>query len=216
MGNKNYIVNGGIIKLVDFVSVTSKGKKVISPKNSYLLNLGIKALDLKTIGCNFVIDTVYKNDTERLNNNTSVRSSKYDKINNNISLKDIVNLFNLINVLLDDRQLLCRINDKENLIVQVVRSEAKLTQYFKREKDSEVITVVKTYDLVTDTITESEEKTRKGLAKWTDDDTKKALENFKKCDGVLTDKNSNKIDFSSHIKPLENKTEKTEKNSKSA
>ena len=47
--NKNYLINDGIIKLVDFVSTSSKGKKTISAKNTYLLNLAVKALELKSI-----------------------------------------------------------------------------------------------------------------------------------------------------------------------
>ena len=216
--NKNYLINDGIISLVEFVTVSSKGKKTISKKNAYLLNLATKALSLKKIGCNFVVDTEYKNDTVRLSNNTTCKNSRYDKNSNSISTKDLVNVLNLVNLFLDDRQLLARHNDKNNLIIQVVKPEAKLIvgkSLFKREKNSSIITTVTSYDLVTDKEVEEEEKTRNGICFLKDDDIKQALENFKACNNVL-EYNGNKISFTSYLTKTLKDYEEEEKNVKNA
>ncbi len=186
--NKNYLVNDGVIKLVDFVSVSSKGKKSINAKNSYLLALAVKALSQKSIGCNFVVDTEYKHDAVRLTNKTVCHNSRYDKNSNTINTKDLVNVLNLVNLFLEDRQLLCRKNNNQNLIIQIVRPEAALIigkSLYKRVKNASIITTVECFDLVTNEVTEEDEKTKQGLAFFTEDDKKQALENFKACDNVL-------------------------------
>lgn len=216
--NKNYLINDGIINLVDFVNVSKKGNKSISAKNTYLLNLAIKALSLQSIGCNFVVDTEYKHDTTRLTNNTSCHNSKYDKNSNTINQKDLVNVLNLVNLFLEDRQLLARHNDKNNLIVQVVGSHASLVMgksIFKRDKNSSIVTTVESYDLITDTVTKEDEKTRSSLAFFTEKDKAQALENFKKCDGVL-EYNGEKINFSDFLTLTLEDFENMKKNKKLA
>ena len=215
--NKNYLINDGVLKLVDFVTVSSKGKKSISAKNTYLLNLALKALSLQSVGCNFVVDTEYKHDSTRLTNKTVCHNSRYDKNSNTINQKDLVNVLNLVNLFLNDRQLLCRKNNNQNLIIQVVRPDAALIigkSIYKREKNSSIVTSVECYDLVTDEVREEEEKTRSNLALFTEDDKKKALENFKACNGVL-EYNGEKVNFSDYLlKKLESKKE--EKTTKTA
>lgn len=211
--NKNYLINDGIISIVDFVNVSKKGVKSINTKYSYILNVVIKALNLKSIGCNFVVNTEYKHDYVKLNNNTSVKHSNYDKTNNTMPLKDFVNVLNMVNLFLEDRQILARHNDKENLIVQVVNSHAKLEKYYKREKNAQIVTTVKTYDLVTDTITETEEKTKNNLSFINDNDIQKIWASLKACDGVLKDSSNNTINFTSNIKKLESSDKKDSKKS---
>ena len=197
--NKNYLVNDGILKLVDFVNVSSKGNKTINAKNTYLLNLALKGLELKSIGCNFVIDTEYKHDFTRLTNNTECHNSRYDKNSNSINVKDLVNVLNLVNLFLTDRQLLVRRNDKQNLILTVVTPKASLIlgkSIFKREKNSSIVTMVESYDLVNDKITEEEEKTKSGISFFTEEDKNSAWNNFLKVNDVIKD-------FTKSIKPLE-------------
>ena len=217
--NKNFLINDGVITLVDFINVSKKGKKSISTKNTYLLNLAIKALSLKKIGCNFVVDTEYKHDTVRLSNNTSCKNSHYDKNSNTINQKDIVNVLNLVNLFLEDRQLLARHNDKNNLIIQVVTPDAKLIlgkSLYKRDKKSSIVTTVTSYDLVLDKEVEEEEKVRNNLAFLTEEDVKKALENFKACDGVLENNGIKKINFTSYLTKTLKDYEEEEKKLKNA
>lgn len=215
--NKNYLVNDGVIKLVDFVSVSSKGKKSINAKNSYLLALAVKALSQKSIGCNFVVDTEYKQDTVRLTNKTVCHNSRYDKNSNTINTKDLVNVLNLVNLFLEDRQLLCRKNNSQNLIIQIVRPEAALVigkSLFKRVKNASIVTTVECFDLVTNEVTEEDEKTRQGLALFTEDDKRQALENFKTCDNVL-ELDGKKIVFTDFLKLTLKDLEEIKNNKKS-
>ena len=217
--NKNYLINDGIITLIDFVTVSSKGKKSINKKNTYLLNLVVKALSLKKIGCNFVVDTEYKNDTVRLSNNTTCKNSRYDKNSNTINQKDVVNVLNLVNLFLEDRQLLARHNDKNNLIIQVVKSDAKLIlgkSLFKRDKNSSIVTTVTSYDLVTDKEVEEDEKVKSSLAFLTEEDVKKALANFNACNGVLENSKGEKVNFTSYLVKTLKDYEEEEKNEKTA
>ena len=208
--NKNYLINDGVISLVDFVTTNKKGQKTINKKYTYILNeLLAKALRLQSIGCNFVVDTEFKNDTVRLNNQSSIGNSKYDKNSNTLPQKDIVNVFNLANLFLNDRQLLLRHNEAHNLIIQVVKVDAKLSEKsrFKRVKNSSIVTVIKSYDIVADKEIEEEEKTRSGLALFTDKDIEQAWSNFKAVNDVITG-------FTSNFKTLEEIKKEKEKQPK--
>ena len=154
MGNKNYIGNKGIIKPVEFVHVSNKGKASINAKNTYLLGLAVKALKLESIGCQFVVDRVYKHDFTILTNDTTTKNSAYDD-KNTIDDKDLVNVLNMVNLFISDRQLLCRNNNNGNLIIVVVRPEANLIlgkSLFIREKNHSIVSTYEVYDLVSDKV----------------------------------------------------------------
>lgn len=216
MGNKNYIGNKGIIKPVEFVHVSNKGKASINAKNTYLLGLAVKALKLEAIGCQFVVDRVYKHDFTILTNNTTTKNSAYDD-KNTIDDKDIVNVLNMVNLFINDRQLLCRNNNNGNLIIVVVRPEANLIlgkSLFIREKNHSIVSTYEVYDLVSDKVETIESGVKKGIRLMTEDDKKEILKNFNACNGVL-EYDGEKINFTSYFKKLEVKNA-SEKNAKNA
>ena len=213
MANNNYIANGGIIKIVDFVNTSKKGNKSINIKNTYLLSLAIKALKLQSIGCNFVVDRVYKHDSERLTNETTCHNSRYDK-KNTINDEELQNVLNMVNLFIEDRQFYCRNNENGNLLVVVVRPESRLIMnksLFIREKNFNIVTTVETFDLVTNEVTTDEEKTRSGIRFLTDEDKKKILENFTACDNVL-EYDGKKTNLTSYFKKLEEKKSNKKEN----
>lgn len=204
MGNKNFIANRGIIKPIKFVSISNKGKASINAKNTYLLNLAIKALSLKSIGCNFVVDRVYKHDSERLTNETTCHNSKYDK-KNTIADEELQNVLNMVNLFIEDRQFFCRNNDNGQLLVTVVRPESRLIMgksLFIREKSVQVVTVVESFDLVTNEVVEDEEKVRTGMRMLSNEDKENIFNNFSDCDNVL-EYNGEKVEFTSYFKKME-------------
>ena len=216
MGNKNYIGNDGVIKPVEFVHVSSKGKATINAKNTYLLNLAVKALSLEAVGCQFVVDRVYKNDVTILTNETTVKNSAYDK-KNTIDDKDLVNVLNMVNLFIEDRQFYCRNNNNGNLIIVVVRPESRLIMgksLFIREKNKSIVTSYEVYDLVNDKVDVIESGLKKGLRLMNDKDKKTILDNFTACNGVL-EYNGEKVNLTSYFKKLEVKNA-SEKNAKKA
>ena len=185
--NKNFLINDGFFKVVEFVTINKKGEKVISKKNLYCLELVKKGLSLEGIGCNFVVNTEFKDNSLRLNSHAKCGNTRYDKKGNSIDVEnDLVNLCNMVNLFLEDRQILPRHNNNNNVILQVLDTSAKLDEKsrFIRDKKSSITTVVKTHDLVTNKEVEEEEKIRKGVRFLSDKDIKKILANLSACNSV--------------------------------
>lgn len=207
--NKNFLINDGFFRIVEFVSINKKGEKVISKKNLYCLELVKKSLSLQKIGCNFVVDTEYRDNSIRLNTLAKCGNAKFEKKGNSIDIEnDLVNILNMVNLFLEDRQLLARHNNNNNVIIQVVDTSATLKDKdrFIRSKESTITTVITTYDLVTGHEVEENEKVRKGVRFLNDDDIKQILKNLKECDSVK-DSKGNPLNITSLFKKLPSEKE---------
>ena len=206
-----YYVNEGFIKLVDFVTVNKKGEKSINKKYKFILeNIVIKALSLCDIGCMFEIPREYKYDTVLLQNHSKCGVSNYGKNNNEIDKKTLENVLNMVNLFLNDRQLNCSYNAKNNLIIKIVKVDAKLKSPYKRQKNACIQEKLPVYDIDSDSVIDEVIRERKGVALFNDDDIKQVWNNFLACDDVIKG-------FTSNFKTLDElKQEKENKKVKTA
>lgn len=163
------IANQGIIKNNTYAKYNDKGDIVITEKNLYMLNLVKKALTLKAIGYNFVIDLKYCDKLDTLSNETTTRNSQYDNTRYYIKQDEFVNLLNMVNLKLTDRQLFLQKNKNNQFIVKVFDYKSHLHQVFIRDKNSSCIKLVEHEDIETHEIYTIEEKSKSGMFYFTMD-----------------------------------------------
>lgn len=164
------IVNGGIIKNVTIAKINDAGDVVISAKNLYMLEIIKKALQLKKIGFNFVVDKKYNDKLEILGNYTEVMNSEYDATKFYFKDEEFINLLMLVNLKLADRQIFARYNKNKELIVKIYDYDSRLRQIFIRDKNSTSVKSIPVMDLETREIHTIEETTRKGMFLLCDDE----------------------------------------------
>lgn len=197
------IVNGGIIKNVTIAKKNDAGDVVISAKNLYMLEIIKKALQLKKIGFNFVVDKKYNDKLEILGNYTEVMNSEYDATKFYFKDDEFINLLMLVNLKLTDRQIFARYNKNKELIVKVYDYDSRLRQIFIRDKNSTSVKSIPVMDLETREIHTIEETTKKGMFLLCDDE--KSIEFLNGWDYQLTLIEQKIAGFIDSMKTLEEK-----------
>lgn len=103
-----------------------------SPKNKTLVEIGEKALKLG-IGCSFVINTEFNDDTYY---NAKDGNFAMHKARDILKLSEIVNYFTCLSVTLSDRAIVVTHNKNNNLVVVVISKSRFPSAILVRDKDS--------------------------------------------------------------------------------
>ena len=164
------LVNGGIIKNSTYAKINDNGDVVINAKNLYMLEIVKKALQLKKIGFNFVVDKKYNDKLETLGNYTEPMNSEYDNTRYYFKDDEFINLLMLVNLKLTDRQIFARYNKNKELIVKIYDYDSRLRQIFIRDKNSSCVKSVPVMDIETREIYTIEQSTKNGCFLLCDDD----------------------------------------------
>ena len=146
------------VKVFDTLK-NSKGS--YSPKNKTLVELGENALKLG-IGCNFVVNTEFNDDTYY---NAKDGNFSMHKLRDILKVSEIVNYFTCLSVTLSDRAIVVTHNKNNNLIVVVIAKSKFPTTLLVRDKDSvefKTVTVKNAFDSNAKP-TELKQVTKKGV-----------------------------------------------------
>ena len=146
------------VKIFDTLK-NSKGG--YSPKNKTLVELGEIALKLN-IGCNFVVNTEFNDDTYY---NAKDGNYKMHKVRDILKLSEIVNYFTCLSVTLSDRAITVTHNKNNQLIIVVIAKSKFPSTILVRDKESveyKTITVKSAYD-DNEKPTELKQVTKKGV-----------------------------------------------------
>lgn len=102
-----------------------------SPKNKTLVELGEMALKLG-IGCNFVINTEFNDDTYY---NAKDGNFSMHKTRDVLKLSEIVNYFTCLSITLSDRAIVVTHNKNNNLVIVVIAKSRFPSTILIRDKD---------------------------------------------------------------------------------
>lgn len=166
-------LNNEVVKIVSFVNNNGE----VTAKSKYLIDLLLKGISLEKIGCNFVVNRQFKNDTSKYiaKNNTSIQ---YEKTSNSITDREIINILNLYNsTVAKDFTLYCYYNKNENIVVQKFPIDSNAKNFYISDKNAVTNETLKVYNDI-DNSYKIEVVQKKGKRLFNDNDKKEVLANF--------------------------------------
>lgn len=166
-------LNNEVVKIVSFVNNNGE----VTAKSKYLIDLLLKGISLEKIGCNFVVNRQYKNDTSKYiaKNNTSIQ---YEKTSNSITDREIINILNLYNATVaKDFTLYCYYNKNENIVIQKFPFDSNAKNFYISDKNAVINETLKVYNDI-DNSYKVEVVQKKGKRLLNDNDKKEVLANF--------------------------------------
>ena len=117
-----------VVKMTEWVKYNKNGKKTVSKLNEYLIEITKKALQLN-IGGTMVISRQFQNKTFSYLGIDDL-SHSYEKFNNDINQKALLNLITSCNLFLEDRQITLYNNKLEQLTIQILKPSSSSKNYY--------------------------------------------------------------------------------------
>lgn len=117
-----------VVKMTEWVKYNKQGKKTISPRNEYLIEVTKKALQLN-IGATMVISQQFTNKVFSYLGIDNL-SHSYEKLNNDINKAQLLNILTSCNLFLEDRQITFYYNKLEQLTIQILKADTKAKYYY--------------------------------------------------------------------------------------